>query len=762
MKSIKIGAIYWTVATLACLSWDGAWAQASKPNVFVAGGVAPTQMPSVDAGPGVARSGAKGDKFSLNFSGAEIESVARAMGAISGKTVVVDPRVKGTMSLVTETPMGAKGAMGLFLSTLRMHGFAAVESGGLMKIVPEADAKLMAGPVGQGLAGAIAERSGQAYGASGGQIVTEVIKLNYESAQALLPVLRPLISPNNTIAASPSSNALIVTDYADNVRRVARIAASLDAPSSGDVAVVQLRYAIASDAVAMVSRMMDTGAQPSADGGRTMLSPDARGNAIVIRASNPARMALAKSLIAKLDQKSLGDNGELGNIYVVNLKNADAAKLAATLRAALGAGGSSSSSSSMPSSAGQATPGQPTPGASGPGLNGAFAQAGPSTGGQIQADVSTNSLVITAPEPLYRQIRAVIDRLDARRAEVYVESLIVEVSADKASNIGVQWQGGAGNRNSNIGVLGTNFGSGGNNILAISAAAASGQPIAPGAGFNFGIAHNFGGVLTLGFLAQFLEQNADANILSTPNLLTLDNEEAKIVIGQNVPFVTGQYTANNSGGGGVVNPFQTIERKDVGLTLRVKPQISENGTVKLSVFQEVSSVDAASAGSAAGLITNKRSIESSVLVEDGSVVVLGGLLQDQFSAGQQKVPGLGDVPVAGRLFKSENRDRKKTNLMVFLRPVIIRDAQSSQDLSQSRYDAMRGAQQVGQPTPQWGFQNGAPALPSQEQLKSSGAIGNALSDRPDAEPRSTPKEGERKVSPRPARRGTDEEPREAP
>jgi general secretion pathway protein D len=245
-----------------------------------------------------------------------------------------------------------------------------------------------------------------------------------------------------------------------------------------------------------------------------------------------------------------------------------------------------------------------------------------------------------------------------------------------------------------VGLLGTNFSVGGTNLLTLAAGAKTGNyPV--GTGLNIGLGQQRNGVLALGALARFLQSNGDANVLSTPNLLTLDNEEAKIVIGQNVPFVTGQYTANNSTSG-AVNPFQTIERKDVGLTLRVKPQISENGTVKLQIFQEVSSIDAKSSSSA-GLITNKRSIESSVLVEDGSIVVLGGLLQDDTSNSQERVPGLGDLPIFGNLFKSETRSRKKTNLMVFLRPVVVRDGAATEALSLGRYQQMRTDQQSFQP-----------------------------------------------------------------
>ncbi|MDB5964359.1 MAG: gspD, partial [Polaromonas sp.] len=363
-----------------------------------------------------------------------------------------------------------------------------------------------------------------------------------------------------------------------------------------------------------------------------------------------------------------------------------------------------------------APPGQPDAqnGLSGGTPGGGQSAGQATTGGQIQADTATNALIISAPEPQYRQLRAVIDRLDARRAQVYVESLIAEVNADKAAEFGIQWQGLLGQKgDGTVGVLGTNFGTGGSNIVTLATQAAKGT-VTPSPGANLGLLNKVGSVYVLGALARFLEQSGDGNILSTPNLLTLDNEEAKIVIGQNVPFVTGQFTNTGGGNNGAVNPFQTIERKDVGLTLRVRPQISENGTVKMQIYQEVSSVQASSVNSPSGLITNKRAIESSVLVDDGAVIVLGGLLQDEYAGNQEKVPILGDLPVFGPLFRSETRSRKKTNLMVFLRPVVIRDARQSDALSMDRYDLMRGAQLEAQPPQSRVLQiNGAPVLPLQ-------------------------------------------------
>jgi general secretion pathway protein D len=650
------------------------------------------------------------EPITLNFANAEIEAVARTMAAITGRSIVVDPRVKGTINLSTDRPVRPVEAYNQFLATLRLSGFTVVESGGLLKVVPEADAKLQGGTVSVGTPSI-----------TGSQIVTQIFRLNYENAGNLVPILRPLISPNNTINVNPGNNSLVITDYADNLQRIARIIAALDISNATDVEIINLRHALASDVAPVLQRLVES--STSGGGGvvspgqgqadtsfRTTILAEPRSNSLIVRAANPARLNLVRSLAEKLDQAGAPPSAS-GNIYVVYLKNADATKLAGILRAALTGGGSGASAT-------PATPGlAPAPAAQTAAANAATApvqgSAQPSTGGQIQADPATNSLIITAPEPQYRQLRAVIDRLDARRAQVFVESLIAEVNADKAADFGIQWMNPVGRSgNNNVGVLGTNFSIGGANIIDLALTAAGRGESLPSPGFNVGVATKFGGVYVLGFLARFLESNGDGNILSTPNLLTLDNEEAKIVIGQNVPFVTGQYTNATTGSGGTVNPFQTIERKDVGLTLRVKPQISENGTVKMQIFQEVSSVQPSSINSATGLITNKRSIESNVLVEDGGIVVLGGLLQDEYSGNEQKVPGVGDVPLFGNLFKTETRSRKKTNLMVFLRPVVVRDAGQTEALSLDRYDLMRGKQETAQPLPsQLVPVNTAPVLP---------------------------------------------------
>ncbi len=621
------------------------------------------------------------EPVTLNFVNAEIEAVARTLATLSGANVVVDPRVKGTMSLSSTVPVPPAQALRLFASQLRTQGFALVESAGLYTVVPEAEAKLQSSTVS---AGAVPNGTGQ--------IVTQIFKLNHENVNNLVPVLRPLISPNNTINVNPGTNALVITDYSDNLQRLGRIIAALDVSNATGVEVLRLRHAIAGDLAPMVQRLIESGAgaAPVAQGQsdnsfKTTVIPEVRTNSLIVRAANPARMALVRSLVDQLDQPSAtGPGAASGNIHVVYLKNADATKLATTLRAAI----AGEARSGAPASA---SPSNPAAAAAAGNLS---TSAQPSTGGQIQADPATNALIITAPEPQYRQLRSVIDMLDQRRAQVFVESLIAEVNADKAAEFGVQWMSGTGNSGSTVGLLGTNFNAGGTNVFNLAAGVAAGTPVLS-TGFNLALGQRRNGVLALGALARFLQADGDSNVLSTPNLLTLDNEEAKIVIGQNVPFVTGQYTSNNSNSGSV-NPFQTIERKDVGLTLRVKPQISENGTVKMQIFQEVSSIDTRSS-STAGLITNKRSIESSVLVDDGAIVVLGGLLQDDTSNSQEKVPGFGDLPLFGNLFKSEARSRKKTNLMVFLRPVVVRDGAAAEALSMGRYEQMRLQQQGFQP-----------------------------------------------------------------
>ena len=638
----------------------------------------------------------KSGEASLNFVGADIESVIKAVGHYIGTTFIIDPRIKGTINLVSEKPVTKAQAFRLLTSALRLQGYTVVVGDGFTKVVPEADAKLQAGPTQPG-------------SVRGDQIATQIFRLNYESANNMVAVLRPLISPNNTINANPGNNSLVITDYADNLRRLGKIIAALDSPATGDLDVIVIKHAIASDIAGMVNRLLESSsaAVPGGDSGRVSLLADSRTNSVIIRAPSSARASLARALVAKLDLPT----AQPGNVHVVHLKNAEATKLAQTLRAVITNDTSASQQQSSPPSQPQQQPQTQGGLGAGGGMTPPPSAAAPNNlpsggaGGFIQADSATNTLIITSSEAVYRNLRAVIDLLDVRRAQVYVESLIVEVSAQKAAEFGIQWLGVTGNSNSSYRVAGgTSFAAGTpNNLLSLGAGiAAAGQggglPSAaalPGAGLSIGIFRQINGALGLGALAHALETNANANILSMPNLLTLDNEEAKIIVGQNVPFITGQYTTAASGGGAGVNPFQTIERKDVGLSLRVRPQISEGGTVKMAIYQETSAVQ--DTANMAGIITSKRSIDTNVLVDDGQIIVLGGLIEDTVQDGAEKVTGLGDIPILGNLFKYQNRKRVKTNLMVFLRPTVVRSNDQGVTLTGDRYDLIRTVEQNTQP-----------------------------------------------------------------
>jgi general secretion pathway protein D len=625
------------------------------------------------------------NQATLNFVGADIESVVRAIGHFTGNTFVIDPRVKGMVNLVSEKPVTKAQAFDMLSSVLRLQGFSVVRTATYVKVVPEADAKLQASPV----------QTGQV---RGDQMATQIFRLSHESAAGLVTVLRPLISPNNTIAADPTNNTLVITDYADNLKRLSRIIASLDTPAVAEMEVIKLEHAIAMDLAVTASRLLDQGSTPGvADTGRVMLLADARTNSVIIRAPTEAKGKLARTLIAKLDQPTTLP----GNVHVVYLRNAEASKLAQVLRAVV-AGESGTLSTGQAQTV--APPPVVQPGGGPPAAASSPApQQGPlpsgGAAGFIQADTTTNTLIITANERVYRNLRAIIDQLDARRAQVYVESLIVEVSADKAAELGIQWAGVSGDGGSNyrVGVL-TGFSSEGNNLIsqAASVLGTNKTPLPPGNGLTAALFRQRDGALGLGLLARALEKNVKANILSMPNLLTLDNEEARIIVGQNVPFITGQFTTAASAGAAGVNPFQTIERRDIGLSLRVRPQISEGGTVKMAIYQETSSIQQSTTS---GLITSKRSIETNVLVDDGQIIVLGGLIEDTVNDTVEKVPGLGDIPFLGYLFRYQSKRRGKTNLMVFLRPIVVRNEVQSVALASDRYDYLRGSQRAIQPEP---------------------------------------------------------------
>jgi len=612
---------------------------------------------------------------SLNFVNADLEAVVRAIGVMSGRNFLLDPRVKGTLNIVSAKPVPRQQTYPILLSALRLQGYVAVEGKGVTKIVPEADGKLHSMPV-----------AGEGGGGGGDRLVTQIFTIKHESAAQLVAVLRPLISPNNPITAYPNNNTLVITDYAENLARIGRVIDSIDV-AQGEVQVLPLQHASAVDLAATLSRLLvdaSTGNAAGADPSqRLAVLADPRSNSLLLRSDNPSKLAAAKQLASALDQP-----GAAGNMHVIYLRNAEAAKVAQTLRAVLA--GEAGAAAAAPPASGAPAPGGMAAAAGTP----ASVPTGP---GIVQADVANNALIITAPAATYNSLRRVIDQLDRRRAQVYVEALIAEISAERAAEWGIQWQaanglGSAGNARF---VGGTSFGSpaAGQNILGAAAnlgslanganlLAAKGTIDIPG----------LGEVANLALLARFLESETKANILSTPTLVTLDNEEARIVIGQNLPFITGQYS-NTGGGSTPANPFQTIERRDVGLTLKIRPQISEAGTIKLQLAQEASSVVNGTVGSTTGPVTNKRSLESTVLVDDGAVLVLGGLVQDSYEGGEEKVPLLGDIPLLGALFRYDTRRRTKTNLMIFLRPKILRDREAYAGLTADRYDYVIGQQE---------------------------------------------------------------------
>jgi general secretion pathway protein D len=653
----------------------------------------------------------------LNFVDADIDVVAKAVGELTGKTFVIDQRVKGKINIQSAQGVAPNLAYPTFLAALRMAGFAVVEQGSIVRIVPEADAKTLPTPVGNAGAGVIA---------------TKVLPLANQSAAQIANAVRPMMSAANAnaLVVYTPGNALIVTDYSDNIRRIEALIARLDTPSVAAPEMVPLANANALDVVMTINRVFNEAATPGATPDardRVSVTADARSNAVIVRTDDVNRLSRVKSLIQDLDKPTSAP----GNIRIVYLKHADATQVAQTLRRVLGvdggSAGSSGSSSSgnnnaasplaslLPSASGTgsssgsaglnlssataalnaATTGTNNLGASGnlPSLTQNNQTAFTAGGATVYPDAAINALVISAPATMYNNLRAVIEQLDVRRAQVFIEALIVEVQADKAAEFGIQWQALDGLGKSNTqGFGGTNFGTTGQNILSTSA-----DPTTAGRGLNVGLVRGAIQIgknqyFNIGLLARALQNDSSANILSMPTLLALDNEEARFSGGQNVPFLTGQYA--NTGSSGSVTPFNTVERRDVGLTLKVKPLITEGGTIRLQLYQEVSNI-IESAAVAQGLgSVSKRVLESSVLAEDGQIVVLGGLLQEGYTNDQDKVPVLGDAPFIGNFFRYDSRKRTKTNLMIFLRPTVLRDASRTNNLSNERYRAI-GAEQQG-------------------------------------------------------------------
>jgi len=636
------------------------------------------------------------DTVTLNFVNADIHAVVKAVSEMTGRNFLIDPRVQGTVNIIAPRPVPRNMVFPILLSSLRVQGFAAVGGDlGYVNIVPESDAKFYAG-------------ARDARRARGDQVVTEVFQLSHESAQSVVQTLRPLVTPNNVINAFPATNSIVITDYASNLERLRKVIATVDQPQPAQLSTIKLRYAAAVDVGQAVQRLLPEAAQPPGPGAppRVALTVDGRTNSLLVRAENPALAKRIRDLAEGMDLPTAAG----GNIHVVYLKNTQAERLAEALRAIIsGQPAAARVASQVAAAPGQAPPppGAPPPGAlPPPAATPAVAGSAPAIGALAQASVQaypeTNSLVIIAPDSVYNALRGVIEKLDARRAQVFVEALIVEIASTKAAEFGIQWQAipsATGSTNATTGFGIQNFNnSPGSNIGQIAR-----DPASIGQGLSLGLIRGsitLGGVqiLNLAALLRALENDATANILSTPTLLTLDNEEAKIQVGQNIPIVTGSFTLAGAGGG-VVNPFQTFERRDIGVTLKIRPQITEGGVVKLALYQEVSSIF--NAQNPSGIILNKRSLESQVLVDDGQLIVLGGLISDDVQTGTQAVPGLGRLPVLGALFRYDTRKREKVNLMVFLRPVVVRDAPLTAGLTADRYDVIRGIQGRSQPPDQF-------------------------------------------------------------
>lgn len=684
------------------------------------------------------------DTVTLNFVNADIESVVKAVADITGRNFILDPKIKGTVNIISATPVPKSLVYPTLLSALRLQGVAAIESGGITKLVLETDAKMHGTDVvGRG-------------GGGGDRLVTQVITLRNEAATQLVNVLRPLITPNNTIAAFPGSNSLVITDYAENLRRIEKVIASLDQAPAGEPMIVTLRHASALDVVPLVNRLLGAETATAAAGApvdaqqRVTLVADPRSNSVLLRSENAGRAARVKALVEQLDTP--GRPG--GNMFIVYLKNAEAVRVAATLRALMtgsgdtgttttaatpsAIGNSLGSSTSATGGTGMQPAASPPPSGSNPFTGGAGAGGALPGGLTIQADPASNALIIMGPEPLYNNLRAIVERLDVRRAQVFVEALIVEVSADKAAEFGIQWQFLQGLGKNNLqGFGGTNFGSVADGTAQNNIITGAVNLGALGQGLNAGLIQGtitipgLGQITNLALLARALEQTAGANILSTPTLLTLDNEEARIVVGQNVPIVTGQYAT--TGSSSTVQPFQTVDRKDIGVMLRVKPQITEGGTVRLVVYQEVSRIE--SFTTQTGLVLSKRALESSVVVDDSQVAVLGGLIQDSFSDGSDRVPVVGDLPIIGAFFRYDQRKRQKVNLLIFLKPTVVRTDAQGKALTNERYEYIMNEQERSRPEFRYFWQDqSVPTLPAPGEMPGTvkGEVPSSLSPPPPA------------------------------
>ncbi|MDD4966848.1 type II secretion system secretin GspD [Halothiobacillus sp.] len=612
------------------------------------------------------------DKVTLNFRDMDIGALIEAVSKVTGKNFIVDPRVKARVTVISAKPMSPQKLYDVFLSILQVNGFAAVPAGNVIKIVPEINARSDAQPVNPGAS------------ADGDQMVTEVVRLRYVPAAPLLTVLRQIMPQQAALSVYPDSNSLVITDRAGNIGRLKKILAKVDQPAVGDVEIIRLKRASADSVVSTLKALFGAsgsgattpGAAPAAGGNNFSRVPvfaaDDRTNSVLLSGDAVSR-AKMRAIILNLDMPQTN----YGNTRVFRLKYANAEDLVGVLKGFMSTNGAASTGATATKEA-----------TTNPDNNRL----------EIAADKSLNALVVTASPSRMQTVESVIDQLDIRRKQVLVEAIIAEVSNGVTKKLGTQFLVGGGSGTVPIGISTFN---GLLSSVASSAAQAGtgsvgsaiglGLAGALGDGGNVGVGRFGQGGADFALLVSALAGNSGNNILSTPSLLTLDNQEASIVVGQNIPIVTGSYAQTGSATS-PTNPFQTITREDIGVKLKVTPTISPDGTVRLKIEQEVSSLDSA-AQSSAGLITNKRNVTTTVQVDDGDVVVLGGLIDDSTNSNQQSVPGLGDIPILGNLFRYRSASTNKRNLMIFIRPLIVGDGGKLSEFSREQYDRIRQSQQ---------------------------------------------------------------------
>lgn len=595
-----------------------------------------------------------------NYKDADLSQITEAVSAVTGKTIIIDPRVKAQVTMLSSTPMSPNAFYEAYLSILQVHGFVAVPSGGnTLTIIPDANARQVPA---NDLPGTINSNSSE--------LVTQVITVRNVSAAQLVPILRPLVANYGNLVAYSASNMLVITDRANNVNRMLRIIERIDKATDDNYEIIQMQNATASEIIKVVNSLSVSGATPApADGGQPLkVVADDRTNSIIISGDKAAQLRV-RTLITYLDTPLQSGS----NTKTRFLEYADAETMANSLKAQI-------------QGITQAATGSAAPGGT--------ASSNLSNSVSIWADKATNALVVSAPPKIMEQIMSIVDTLDIRLANVKLEAIVVEVSASKSAELGVNWAL-YGNANSNVPAAIFNGGS--TPITSVASAALTNNFSAIPSGTTLGVGRIIDSGVSFAAILHALQEDGNTNIISTPSITTQDNKEAKIEVTQQVPLITGQYTSTGtstgttSGSTGTVNPFTTIQRQDVGTKLHITPKISKGGTITLKITQESSSLSQQT-GDAGSLITNKRSIETQVLVDDGQTIILGGLLDDKVTEGASRVPLLGSIPLIGHLFKSSNSKKSKTNLLVFIKPTVMRNAIQASYETNSKYNFVRDLQ----------------------------------------------------------------------